>query len=252
VTPGELYKRIARRLDLDPSAYLQDPEVGQLCEEAYLDLWDLLISSLGDEAPWERVTLTTTPNSDVVSTTLAQGCYRMLRLEFKGNGQTWRPLSRLSLTADDVDDRARDWASSQGVRFFARRDVRATESARSGVAQSLTTWKFYFSPVPSAAYALRLYYVPPPPITLTWAADVPTYSLFPDEFPEYVVEWVAAKLAAKQETDPAPFLAGLAHQKDLIERYSKPHVLNVPQFLPDLRAQQPDMGERDGFWDRRG
>lgn len=245
-----MYKRIALRLDLEPSAYLQSVEVGPLCEEAYLALWDILISSLGDEGPWERQTVTTVANNDQLTLTLAQGCYRMLRLEFKGDGQVWKPVGRLSLTADDMDEQPRNWASAGSFKFLAQRLSRATEAARSGLPQTYSTWRFTFSPIPSAVYSLRLYYYPPPPVTFTWAGDVLTYSAFPDDFPEFVVNYVAAKMAAKQESDPAPFLAALDAQKLLIEHYCKPHTINVPQFVPDLRSQQSDE-MRDPFWDRR-
>lgn len=255
MTPAELYKRINRRLDLEPSAYLSADELGQVCEEGYLELWDTIIAAAKDEAPWNRFTVSTVAGQDFIDLTLQNQVYKLLRIEFKGSsGNLWLPVKRFNLTADARDDRQYAWTSADSFRYLPMRASRATEAARSTLVQTYSTWKLYLSPVPSAIYTLTVYAVPPPPISFTWAADVPAYTFFPDEFPEYVVEYAAAKMAEKQEQDPAPFLAGKEAQRAMVERTYTPLVINTPQFLPDLRSYQAgdEAGGRDGFWDRRG
>jgi hypothetical protein len=90
--------------------------------------------------------------------------------------------------------------------------------------------------------------VPPPPITL----DVGTgdYTAFPDDFPEYVVADVCAKMMDKQEGDSAPFVTERERIKSRIERYAKPHQMNGPHTIADMRRLDAGDSEMDS-WRRR-
>jgi hypothetical protein len=246
VAPTDLYSRIRDRLDLAEASYLDNDEIGQLCEESYFELWDFLIATLKDESPWERLTLTTTPGQDYADVTIAQGVYRLLRVDFKGNTDFWRPVQRLQMASDEIDGSTRSWESHQSFRYFARRSLRAGNSLRTS--GGFSAWRFHFSPTPAAAYQVRLHYVPPPAIGIGSGSET-TYTSFPDEFPEYVVADVCAKLMVKQELSPADFERERERIKFRIESFATPNDAAGPRFISDGRQWQgPD---RDPFWRRR-
>jgi hypothetical protein len=247
--PSELYGRISTRLDLNDSSYLDDFEIGQLCEESYFDLWDFLIAQLGPEGPWSRINIATVAGLD--SVTVPSGIYRILRLEFAAPGSTlYLPASSLNLASDPIDAQPRSWADARSFRYFARRGVRvddATRIAASGY--GFAPWKFYFSPIPNAVYSLRLYYVPPPNILVDGSG---VYTTFPDDYPEYVVADVCAKLMDKQEADSAPFVAERERIKARIERYSTPHSMTGPKLISNMRQYGDDGGVSiEDDWRRR-
>jgi hypothetical protein len=249
VVPATLYDRIRDRLDLANSGYLGDLEIGQACEEAYLDLWDFLIDRLGDEGPWERQNLVTVPNQDFVDMPVASNVYRLLRLEFPAPSSIcYEPVRSLNLTSDEISGQAINFVNARSFRYFARRSSRASLAARTAVAGGFAAWRFYFSPVPSAAYTLRVYYVPPPAITFNTSNG--DYASFPDEFPEYVVADVCAKMMDKQEGDSAPFVTERERIKSRIERYAKPHQMNGPRRIADMRRLDTGDTEMD-VWRRR-
>lgn len=231
--PSALYDRIRDRLDLANSGYLEDGEIGLACEESYFDLWDFLIDLLGDEGPWERQNLVTVPNQDFVDAPVAANVYRLLRLEFsQGGSNYYLPVRSLNLASDEISTQAVNFTDARSFRYFARRAPRAPATTRI-VAGGFAAWRFYFSPVPSGAYTLRMYYVPPPPITFDPGTG--DYTSFPDEWPEYVVADVCSKMMDKQEGDSAPFVAERERIKSRIERYAKPHQMNGPHRIADMR-----------------
>lgn len=248
MVPAVLYQRIRDRLDLADSSYLSDTEVGQACEDSYFELWDILIALMGDEAPWLRQNLVTAAGVDSVDVVAGSASvYRLLRLEFASSGSgIYLPVSSLNLASDPIDTNVRPWSDAQSFRYFARRSPRADIATRATLNTAFAAWKFYFSPVPQAVYTLRMYYVPPPAITVQ--ADG-TYTVFPDDFPEYVVADVCAKLMDKQEGESAPFVTERERIKGRIERYAKRHQMNGPHNIADLRS----LGRNDVLddWMRR-
>jgi hypothetical protein len=243
VLPSVLFDRIRDRLDLANSDYLADGELGTACEEAYFDLWDFLIDRLGDEGPWDRQNLVTVPNQDFVDMPVASSVYRLLRLEFPSPGSNhYQPVRALNLASDDVSTQSVSFQSASSFRYFARRAPRAALTARQ-VAGGFAAWRFYFSPIPSAAYTLRVYYVPPPPIAFN--SGTGDYTSFPDDFPEYVVADVCAKMQDKQEGDSAPFVAERERIKSRIERYAKPHQMNGPRRIANMRRLDSISGESE-------
>lgn len=247
-TPAILYQRILDRLDLSNSSYLDSNELGQACEESYFDLWDFLIDLLGDEGPWERLSIVTIPNQDFIDVPVASNVYRLLRLEFAADTSGhYMPVRSGNLASDELTTQARSWSDSRSVRYYARRASRSDLPTRQ-VAGGFAAWRFYFSPVPSTAYTLRMYYVPAPAITFDPVTG--TYTAFPDEFPEYVVADVCAKMMDKQEGDSAPFVAERERIKQRIERYAKPHQMNGPHLIANMRSlgRDPDV---DGWRQRR-
>jgi hypothetical protein len=182
-----------------------------------------------------------------VDVALTQGVYRLLRFEFKGSGTAYEPVQRLNMGADPIDDTASSWTGPGSFRYYARRSLRSDDSDRAGTSGAFSAWKFYFSPPPSAVYSLRIYYIPPPPITIGTSSS--GYTDFPNEYPEYVVADVCAKLAAKMKEDPGPFFAERDRIKDRIEKYAMPHQANMPIKIADMRRLE---GEQDGdqYWRR--
>lgn len=244
--PADLYARILARADLSDSGYVSSNELGQMCEESYYDLYDFLVDQLGDEGPWERMTISTVPNQDFQDVLI--GVYRILRLEFAagGSGQ-YLPVSSLNLASDPVDTLASNWADARSFKYFARRGVRISNDTRAaGTGVGFAPWRFYFSPVPSAVFSLRLYYLPPPAIIVD---NTGVYTQFPDDYPEYVVADVCAKIMDKQEADSAPFVAERERIKSRIERYSKPHQMNGPKLISNMRQYQGNHEYDD--WRRR-
>ncbi len=224
-----------------------------MAEESYHDLWDVLITLLGEEAPWELTTVSTVAGQAFVNVVLGTGCYRLLRLDaaFAGSS-SYVPIGRGQLASDAWPVNPEQWQSGTGVRYYARRGVRATAAQRIGSNNHFTTWRIYFTPTPVAVYSVRLFYVPPPLILIS--DDNPaTYTSFPDEWPEYVVADVSAKVAAKQEADPGPHERERDRVIGLIERYSKPHQVTQAQTIVDARRWQADAFDTDdsGFLNRR-
>lgn len=269
--PAALYTRVRRRLDLDESEVHLDLEIGQLAEESYFELWDLLIATMGDEAPWERRIFTTVAGQDYIDIDLVAqnggggapswpfeglpGVYRMVRWDFRGSGQVWYPLQRFALGAEPLDEQPRPWTEGSTIRYFARRNLRPTFAERAAFAGALgafSGWRVYFNPVPAGEYSVRLHYVPPPRIGLSDADPEAPYSVFPDEFPEYVVADVCAKLRVKEEADPTEFERERERIRTRIEAYYKPHQLNAPQFVHDHRRlqQHESVADIEAFWRR--
>jgi hypothetical protein len=251
VLPATLFARIRARADVDGLSISRDAELGPLCEEKYFELWDILIASLGDEAPWERAELTTTANQNYVDIALSTPVYKPLRLEFKGNGTVWLPVHRFNLAAEGRSDQSKSWTSARSFRYYARRSARATATARKTIASAYATWKIYFDSPPDSAHPLGLFYVPPPPITIN--TDGVSYDLFPDDYPEYVVQSVLFEIAKKVEADPGPFAIERDRIRGIIEGFAAPHQLNQPKTIADLRSTDGGMGGYDsshGFMDR--
>lgn len=246
VAAATLFSRIRKRIDLENTAYLDDhAEIGPLAEESYFDLWDFLIATLGDEGPWERLTVNTTANVETVSIAGDENVYRVLRVDFlPAAGLSYVPLIRGNLATDPMQSLPLSWgAGMSGPRYYARRSVRSSPSTQ------YFDWLFYFNPVPAAVYPVRITYVAPPQIIMAGS----NYTTFPDEWPEYVTADVCAKLAAKQESDPGPFEAERERIRNRIERYAKPHNQAGPSFISNQRAYQPEHPADgiDGFWERR-
>lgn len=248
---SELYTRIRKRLDLDPSEYVSDLENGQLCEEAYFELWDILISCLGEESPWERASFATVANQDYIDLELADDVYRLVRVDtqFQGDG-VWRPIYPATLAAAMLGTTARHWAGVPDLKYFARRAPRDTRAARSADG-GYATWKLYFDPIPTSVHTVRVWYVPTP--AFTWVVDEeedPILETVPDDYPEWVVAHVCSQLAVKQESDPTPFIAERGRIEDRIRRHAKPHQVTAPKRLADVRAVESG-GDYDGFLGRR-
>jgi len=252
VESADLFERISRRLDLDPSEYLTDEEIGQDCEEAYLELWDIMIAAMGEESPWELLTLSTVANQAYIDVPASSNVYRMGRLDFRGSSEAYEPLLRFNMASDPMHSTARAWGGAGSARYFARRAFRSSLADRSTFTGRHFAWKVYFDPIPSGVHSVRLFYVPGPGITLTHAAGVTTYTTFPDEWPEYVVNAVCVKKRIKEESDPTEFERERDRQAALIERYCKPHQLNSPQFMADHRRLQSPSGDAaaESFWRR--
>jgi len=247
VAAATMFSRIRKRADLENTAYIDDhAEIGPLCEESYFELWDILISLLGDEGPWERLTVNTTANTETIAIPEDEGIYRVLRVDFRPSaGLSFIPIIRGNLASDPLDSVARPWgAGVSGPRYYARRSTRM-----GGVSPNYFSWNFYFDPIPAAVYPVRITFVPPPPVVAAGGS----YVSFPEEWPEFVIPDVCAKLAAKQESDPAPFEAERERVRQRIERYAKPHNQAGPSFISNQRAFQPNEREdiQDGFWERR-
>lgn len=249
---SKLYARIRTRLDLEPSEYVSDLENGNLCEEAYFELWDILISSLGEEAPWERATFFTVANQDYIDLELEDDVYRILRIDtsLQGDG-VWRPIYPATLAAAMLGTTAQHWSGVPGLQYFARRSPRATQALREAAGVGYATWKLYFDPIPTAVHTVRVWYVPAPALTFTLDEDdEPVLATVPDDYPEWVVAHVCSQLAAKQESDPTPFIAERGRVEDRIRRHAKPHQTTAPKRLADVRAVESGV-DYDGFLGRR-
>jgi hypothetical protein len=247
---SQLFTRIRRRLDLEPSEYIDDLENGHLCEEAYFELWDVLIDSLGEEAPWERATFSTVANQDYVDLELDDNIYRILRVDtqFQGDG-VWRPIYPATLASAMLGTTARHWSGVPDLQYFARRAPRSTTSDRA-TSGGYAPWKLYFDPIPTAVHSVRVWYVPAPTFVIDASGDDPVYAEFPDDYPEWVVAQVCAQLAAKQESDPSPFLMERERIEQRIRKHAKPHQTTAPKRLADVRSVESG-GDYDGFMGRR-
>jgi hypothetical protein len=251
VDPAVLYRRIRRRVDLLDGEFIQNDEIGELAEESYFDLWDFLLDLLGDEGPWELATLSTVANQPYIDIALTTGCYRMLRLDAALDGNAYVPIERGQLGSDPWQVSPEQWQRATDVKYYARRGARASAASRLGSADSFAAWRLYFSRTPTAVHSVRLFYLPPPPIVLT-DDDPATYTSFPDEWPEYVVADVAAKIAVRQESDPAPHERERERVRERIERYSKPHQVTQARKIVDARRWQAgELHEDDDGFRRR-
>ena len=230
-----LYERIRDRLDIDGLSFADDTELGHICAEAYFVLWDVMIASWKDEMYWDRQTLTTVANQDYVDIDIATGgtfgVYRFLRLEFKGTGQSYRPVFRLNFAAEEIDDTPRTWTSPRSFKYFTRRGLRAVTNDTTAQAHP---WRVYFSPPPNAVHSLRLYYIPPPTIVIDNSG---VYQTFPDDFPEFVIAYVCEQVANKNERDPSGHAATQAKWKTIIENYATPTQMQESRTVADFRAQ---------------
>lgn len=246
---ADLYERINRRLDLEPSDYHTDEELEAVSVEAYLDMWDIMIAAMGEEAPWELTTLTTTPGQAYIDVLLSAGVYRMGRLDFRGNSESFEPMMRFNMASDPMHSTAQSWSGPGSVRYFARRAFRMDAALLTETTGRLFSWKIYFDPIPAAVHQVRLFFIPGPAIEFDAAGPVVSY---PNEWPEYVVNDVAAKMRMKEEADPTEFERSRDRQAVIIERYCKPHQINSPQFMADhRRLQSPDHDPAiDSFWRR--
>jgi hypothetical protein len=247
---ADFYQRARQRCDLQPSEFIQDPEIGQIAEEQYHELWDLLCDVLGEEMPFEISTFTTTANQDYTDVPITEGVYRILRFDANVNGQEYAPLWRGNLATDVMNIRPEQWRDASQVRYYGRRGLRAGNAARVGSADSFAAWRFYWDPIPARAYTGRLWYVPPPPIVI--ADDSPlAYTSFPDEWPEYAIAGTCAQIAIKQEADPAPFQAEKAAVEARIRLRAGKHQRQQPQTISDHRKFQVEP-VKHSFYDRRG
>lgn len=247
---SELYDRIRRRLDLEPSGLHVDDELEAICIEAYLDLWDIMVAAMGNEAPWEIATLATVAGQMHLDVAQATGVYRMGRLDFRGSSECYEPLLRFNMATDPMHSTARAWSGPGSARYFARRSFRPTQPALNETTGQLFAWKIYFDPIPSAVYSLRLFYVPGPAIAYA-AGGAAVVTDYPNEWPEYVVNAACAKLRIKEEADPTEFERERDRQVVIIERYCKPHQIDSPQFMADHRRLQVGMVTADDAWWRR-
>ena len=77
------------------------------------------------------------------------------------------------------------------------------------------------------------------------------YTSFPDEWPEYALAGTCAKIAVKQEADPAPFEAEKAALVARIRLMAGKHQRQQPQSIADHRKFQVEPVKHP-FYDRRG
>lgn len=239
--PSVLYRRIRRRCDLQDGEFIDDDEIGELAEEEYLALWDLMVTAHGGEdAPWELSSVSTVANQGYVDIPITAGCYRLLRLDADLGGPDYVPIDRGQLITDPWKVQAQQWTHATDVRYYARRGVRATAAARvsAGGPDALHTWRVHFTPTPTAVHTVRMFYVPPPILTLS-DDDPATYSAFPDEHPEYVVAAVARKIAIRQEADPTPHESVLNEVREMIRTQATP-IQVLPRRILDQRRWQRD------------
>jgi len=244
---AELHERIRRALDLEESQFLVDEEIHDACTEAYLELWDIMISAMGEEAPWEIATLSTVAGQAYIDVPTTTSVYRMGRLDFRGSGDSYEPLLRFNMATDPMAATSHAWAGPGSARYFARRAFRNAPLIGDTV-WKFFAWKIYFDPIPASVHSLRLFYVPAPAITLS--SLVPT--VYPDEWPDYIVNAVCAQMRIKEEADPTEFERARDRVVAMIERYSKPHQINSPQFMADHRRLQTPSHDAgfEAFWRR--
>jgi hypothetical protein len=270
-----LHTRIRARCDLQDTNYLGDTLLTEWALEGYWELWDIMLGAMGQDAPWRVKPIQTIAGLGYVdvpsaviniatgagtSDDLADDIFRLYRVEWDGgvgNWGCWEPLRRGNFTSDARLSTARAWGQGVSVKYYARRGFRTlsntvADSPALGGSQHPWAWRIHWDTPPNAVYNLQLWYVPPPPVVWrTYSPTaVPTVVAYPDEYPEYVTAYCAARACEKSEQDPTPFLTEVSRITDRIQRFLTPTDYGGAQTISDLRRQQGERPE-DPFWDRR-
>jgi len=243
VDRADLHARILRRLDLQDGGYVTDGELQELCIEGYLELYDLMYSALDDEAPVAVANLTVSSSTGLASVGAGDGVFRLVRLDrLTTPGNQYIPLSRGTIVADPLQSQKQVWSTLLDVRYYPRR------LPRTGPGASFA-WTISFDPIPTEDQTVRIWYLPAPPIT--FQVDGETVDQYPDEYPEYIVAYVAGQLARRQEIDPRVFDFERERIRGMIERYSRPHHIGEARYVADLRQHQIPY-RRNPYLYRRG
>lgn len=183
------------RSDMVNSSFISDAEWNSYIASSYKELYDLLISAYGnDYSVATPVTITTDGTSDTYALpdgTLysgAQAFYKLLGADLQTQGgQIWQTLKPFNFAE-------RNRYAPQGVNSLYR---------NSAIKYRLTGSNIWFTPLPQAGLAVRLWYIPEP-ATLT--NDTDTFDGI-SGYEEYVIIDSAIKALQKEESDVSVLMA---------------------------------------------
>lgn len=200
VTLATVRTLVRQRTDTVNTTFVTDAELNSWINDSASELWDLLTQAYGEDYYTVPTDITTTPNQEWV--TIPTGVYQVRGVYsyvVQGSDRVRVELDRASLKDMLSDLRSPGWSSGVGYCNATYRIVGD---------------RLYFSPLPTSAQTLELWYIPTFPLLTNDAATFDAYN----GWHEYVVLDVCAKVAKKDDADVSVFLAQKEALKERINR----------------------------------
>jgi hypothetical protein len=199
-TIDDLVLRARRRSDHVNSTFVSDAEVEQYVTESYYELYDLMIESSGPEHFLEAHSFSTEGGRQtypLVTEESTNGVpldiYKILGVSANIDGRL-RPLRRFAVHEIERLNDTPGWSGYGLVRYQFSTNVNKAGDYGGGQYRQVS-----FTPVPSAAHTVVIYYVPSPVVSVGGGATF--RFLHYAHWDEYIVVDAAAKILEKEESD---------------------------------------------------
>ncbi|MEZ0208565.1 MAG: hypothetical protein ACAH17_00105 [Candidatus Paceibacterota bacterium] len=220
VTLAQLKTRARERADQENSDFVSDEELTGYLNSSIAELHDLLVAAYGEDYFLEDPHAITTV-SGTSDYALPDDFYKLKGVDVRINSGSW-----FSVRPFNFNERNRNEDVTWGLVGGPNIRYRIMGS------------KIKFSPAPTGAFGVQLWYVPVAPVLVDDADtfdDVNGYS-------EYIIVDAAIKMMAKEESDVSVLMA----QKQALKRRFEEMALNrdagQPESISDIYA------ENNEFW----
>jgi hypothetical protein len=177
-TWAEIRTRIRQRVNKEKSQFVTDSEIDTMIEEAYSDMYDILVNT-NENYFISSTTLTLTAGVNTYS--LPTDWYKLKGVDAVRNGFRYQ--------MDQVP-----WESRNKYNITTNYQSTPVEYAFYG--NSL-----YFLPTPNATFTVTVYYVPAPPKYVSDSTTVDGVA----GFEQYIVNKAATMIRMKEEKDYTPY-----------------------------------------------
>ncbi len=219
-TLANLRSDVRQRADMVNSGFCSDSEINEYINQSIAELYDLLLTSYGDDYYTTSATLSWLANTDTLPT--PSDFYKLSTLEYSDSDRRY-PLDRLAFADLRKRRRSAGWSTSSLPRY------------------SLVGGVFVVDRVPTSNQTLTCWYVPAP---LRLANDSDTFDGI-SGWEEYVVCDAAAKCLEKEESDASALLSRKLMLKQRIEQASPTRDTGNPPTVRDVYRSTLDWWDCD-------
>ena len=219
VTLGDIKERARVRADMVNSGFVSDQELREFINSSIAELWDLLVSSYGEDYLTESFPFTINTSQDEYD--LPGDFYKA-----QGVDLNIGPNNAISIKKFNFSERNRydgayyNWGLDGGVRVRYR----------------IVKDKIKFTPIPIGNYTVNLWYIPCAPVLLRNNETLDGVN----GFEEYVIIDVARKMLMKEESDTSMMELEKANMKKRIEDMAQDRDAGLGESVQDVQNMNYD------------
>jgi hypothetical protein len=214
----------ARQLaDRENSQFVTDAELTNYVNSAIAELQDLLIASYGNDYYVSSTDITTVNGTDTYA--LPASFYKLLGVDVKFNTSNWFTIRPFNFNERNRNADIVSWGQLTGPTIRYR----------------LQGSNIKFSPTPSGAYPVRLWFVP---LAVKLVADG---DIFDDlnQYSDFIIYDAAMKMLMKEEADVSVLMQQKKECEKRIMEMSQNRDVGQPESVSDIYAENDEF-----YWTR--
>lgn len=218
ITLLQIKTQARQRANMEQSQFVTDAELVTYINSSIAELHDLLVATYGPDYYIESHSFATV--SDTQDYALPADFYKLKGVDILISGDDYFSLRPFNFNERNRNQEVSDILGAPSLRY------------------RLVGSNIRFSPTPSAAHTVKLWYVP---TATALAVDGDTYADV-NGYVEYVITDVAIKMLQKEESDVSVLSAQKMDLRKRIENMAQNRDAEQPESISDIYA------ENDVFW----